>query len=201
MEKRRGIRRLYMRIGVVSDIHSQADRLDRTLRLLGDCDLILCAGDISDQSNFDPRAVQLLFQAEVLAIKGNNDFAACGNPLIQKNVAGKAEEKWLTSLAALPAQRSLKIDGLHVGLFHGSPWDDPAMDYFHYVYPESTRDVGRIAAGGFDVVILGHTHRAMSLQRNGTLIVNPGSCGYGVPPSCAAIDTLSREVEFRSPGP
>lgn len=190
-----------MRIGIVSDIHSQADRLDRALRLLADCDMILCAGDISDQSNFDPRAVQLLCQDDVLAIKGNNDFAACANPLIQKNVAAKAEEKWLASLAALPAQRSLKIDGLHVGLFHGSPWDDPAMDYFHYVYPESARDVGRIAAGGFDIVILGHTHKAMSLQSRGTLIVNPGSCGYGSPPSCAAIDTTSRAVEFRTPEP
>ena len=190
-----------MRIGVVSDIHSQADRLDRALRLLRECDLLLCAGDISDQSNFDPRAVQLLFEAEVVAIKGNNDFAACGNPLIQRNVASKAEEKWLARLAELPAQRSLKIDGLQVGLFHGSPWDDPTMDYFHYVFPESMRDVGRIASGGFDLVVLGHTHRAMRLQRNGTLIVNPGSCGYGVPPSCAIIDTASREVEFRSPEP
>jgi uncharacterized protein len=187
-----------MRIGVVSDIHSQADRLDRALRLLRDCDLLLCAGDISDQSNFDPRAVQLLFEAEVLAIKGNNDFAACANPLIQRNVATRAEEKWLARLADLPAQCSLKIDGLRVGLFHGSPWDDPTRDYFHYVFAESARDIGRIASVGFDLVILGHTHKAMYLERNDTLIVNPGSCGYGVPPSCAAINTASLEVEFRS---
>jgi putative phosphoesterase len=187
-----------MHLGIISDIHSEADRLAEALQLLRDCDLIVCAGDISDQSRFDARAVKLLFDAEVLAIKGNNDFAACGNPTIKKNVADKPEERWLQHLAGLPAHRSLRIDGLQVGLFHGSLWDDPTIDFFHYVFPESARDIARIAGAGFDLVILGHTHRPMEMKQNGALIVNPGSCGCGSPPSCALIDTVSRDVEFRS---
>ena len=187
-----------MRLGVISDIHAQVDRLKETLRLLKDCDLILCAGDINDQSRFDGQTVELLFDRGVLAIKGNNDFAACRNPLIQKRFAGKPEESWLESLAALPEHRVLTIDGARIGLFHGSPWDEPGRDYFHYVFPEMSRDIDRVADAGFNLVILGHTHRPMRVQRNGTLIINPGSCGCGNPPSFAVIDLASREVEFRS---
>ncbi|MGH7847445.1 MAG: metallophosphoesterase family protein [Candidatus Binatia bacterium] len=185
-----------MRLGVISDIHSEADRLDQALRLLQDCELIVCAGDISDQSKFDARAVQLLLECGVLAIKGNNDFAACRNPLIQKSTAGKPEERWLRSLADFPSHRYLTLGGLRLGVFHGSPWDDPTRDFFRYVFPESERDIQRIGSAGFDLVILGHTHRAMRLEANGTLIVNPGSCGCGNPPSCAVIDTGSRAVEL-----
>jgi putative phosphoesterase len=185
-----------MRLGVISDIHSETERLAEALRLVKHCDLIVCAGDISDQSRFDARTVELLFEAEVLAIKGNNDFAACSNPLIGQSVSDKPEQKWLERLARLPTRRALTIDGLRLGLFHGSLWDDPTVDFFHYVFPESTRDITRVAAAGFDLVILGHTHRAMQVKQNGTLIVNPGSCGCGNPPSCAVIDTASRAVEF-----
>ena len=157
-----------MRLGVVSDIHSQTDRLGDTLRLLKDCDLVLCAGDISDQSRFDARTLQLLFDRKALAIKGNNDFAACRNPFIHKYAAGRREERWLECLAHLPAHRSLVIDGLCVGLFHGSPWDDPGIDYFHYVFPEMGRDIDRVASAGFDMVILGHTHRPLRVERNGS---------------------------------
>lgn len=187
-----------MKLGVLSDIHAQVERLGETLNLLKDCDLIVCAGDINDQSRFDGRTIELLSDRGVLAIKGNNDFAACRNPLIQKLVADKAEQEWLVSLADLPAQRSLAIDGIRIGLFHGSPWDDPAIDYFHYVYPEAQRDLDRVAGSGFDLIILGHTHRPMNLKSNGTLIMNPGSCGCGNPPSCAVIHLGSREVEFRT---
>jgi len=187
-----------MRLGVLSDIHAQVERLGETLSLLKDCDLIVCAGDINDQSRFDARTLELLSDRGVLAIKGNNDFAACRNPLIQKRVAGKPEERWLHALEDLPPHRSLAIDGLRIGLFHGSPWDDPTIDFFHYVFPESSRDIARIGSAGFDLVILGHTHRAMSLKNNGASIVNPGSCGCGNPPSCAVINLASLNVEFRT---
>lgn len=187
-----------MRLGLVSDIHAQVERLGEALSLLKDCDLIVCAGDINDQSRFDARTLELLSDRGVLAIKGNNDFAACRNPLIQKHVADTPAERWLHALEDLPPRRSLTIDGLRIGLFHGSPWDDPEIDCFHYVFPESSKDIGRIASTAFDLVILGHTHRAMSLKSNGTLIINPGSCGCGNPPSCAVIDLASQEVEFRN---
>jgi len=186
-----------MKLGVLSDIHAQVERLEETLNLLKDCDLIVCAGDINDQSRFDGRTIALLSDRGVLAIKGNNDFAACRNPQIQKVATDRAEQDWLASLADLPAQRSLTVDGIRIGVFHGSPWDDPAIDYFHYVYPEAQRDLERIARSGFDLVILGHTHRPMSVKNNGALIINPGSCACGNPPSCAVIYLASMDVEFR----
>lgn len=187
-----------MRLGVVSDIHAQAERLSEGLKLLKDCDVILCAGDISDQSRFDSRAVRLLSEHRAIPIKGNNDFAALNNPFIRKDVAGQPAQRWLDLLAEWPANRSLLIERLRVGIFHGSPWDEPGIDYFHYVFPEISRDIDRVASAGFDVVILGHTHRPMSVARNGTLIVNPGSCGCGSPPTCAVVNLASKEVEFRT---
>lgn len=185
-----------MKLGIVSDIHAQTDRLAEAFKRLTDCEKILCAGDISDQCRFDARAVELLSDRRTLAIRGNNDLAACANPFIRRRVTGRAEEKWLDFLAELPTERCFRAGRFQIGLFHGSPWDDPQIDFFHYVFPENGRDIERIASAGFDIVILGHTHRPMRLQRNGTLIVNPGSCGYGNPPTCASVDLDTAEVKF-----
>lgn len=187
-----------MKLGVLADIHANTVGLEESLRLLKDCDQIICAGDISDQCRFEAKAVNLLFDSNALSIKGNHDFGACSNPLIRMGVSNQPDLKWLNVLERLPVHCVFSTGELRIGIFHGSPWDAPERDYFHYVFSQNIQDIDRVATAGFDLVILGHTHEPMLVERNGTLILNPGSCGCGNSPTCAAIDTATRDVEFRA---
>ena len=83
----------------------------------------------------------------------------------------------LNYLEALPATRQLELDGRRILLAHGAPWDDPASYRCQYVLPHDTSALERIADGGWDLVLLGHTHVPMARQLKATLVLNPGSCG------------------------
>lgn len=61
------------------------------------------------------------------------------------------------------------------------------------------------AAGGFDVVVSGHSHQPSQSTRNGVLYVNPGSAGprrFKLPITIARLDPMVRplQVEFISVG-
>jgi hypothetical protein len=63
----------------------------------------------------------------------------------------------------LPEKEILNLEGVHIGITHGSgpPWGIEK----------------RILRGfqGMDVVVFGHTHRALVERRKGVLLLNPGS--------------------------
>lgn len=83
----------------------------------------------------------------VYAVLGNNDY------LTDMNV---------------PERRIVKTAGLTIAVIHGSQW-----------YGEKRllklEEWGRGA--GADLVVFGHTHRQYKLERDGFIIVNPGSIG------------------------
>jgi predicted phosphodiesterase len=83
----------------------------------------------------------------------------------------------LDYLRALPARRELTIGHRQVLVTHGSPWDEPDQYHCHYVSAGDPADIARLRAVDADVVLLGHTHIAMSLRLGRTLVLNPGSCG------------------------
>lgn len=187
-----------MKLGVFADVHSRVDRLSACLNILADCDLKICAGDISDQSNFEPDAMRLIAEHQVLAIKGNHDYSACGNELIYRSITCAADAGWLEELCKLPATRYFTARGIRVGIFHGSPWDVPERDIFHYVFPEVTAHIERLASANCDLLILGHTHRPMHVATEDVVAINPGSCGFGNPPTCVAIDLPVVRAQFRT---
>ena len=65
---------------------------------------------------------------------------------------------------------------------------------------ETLKSVKRI--GGFDLVVMGHTHYPLVKKQGGTLLVNPGSVGQPRnrrPGAAWAIfDTADRTVQLRS---
>lgn len=111
----------------------------------------------------------------------------------------------LDHLCSLPHPLDLEIDGRRILLCHGAPWDND-----QYIYPDAAPGLlRRCAAGGHDLVVLGHTHYAMLHQIGSTTIVNPGSAGQprdrrpGA--AWALYDTASGEVSLHrepyDPGP
>jgi predicted phosphodiesterase len=100
-------------------------------------------------------------------------------------------------LLGLPPRMELEIDGRRVLLCHGSAWDPD-----HYVYPDAPEEeIRRMASGGEDLVVFGHSHYPALWRVGGTVIVNPGSVGQPrdrKPGACWAMwDTRSMDVVLR----
>ena len=56
------------------------------------------------------------------------------------------------------------------------------------------------AAGGFRMVVSGHTHRAAAIEHNGVLFLNPGSAAYprsGNPPGIARVTIENGKLTHR----
>jgi hypothetical protein len=63
--------------------------------------------------------------------------------------------------AKLPSSLALEFDGVGV----------------HVLHDLKEMDVDLAAAGGFRVVVAGHSHKPLVIERAGVLYVNPGSAG------------------------
>jgi putative phosphoesterase len=162
-----------MRIGVISDIHSNAGALAAALDALdGAVDAIWCAGDIVVQYRFSNEAVTRLRDSGAVAVQGNHDMvfvSAAGVDARQRPDVDADAADWL---AALPYEHRADIDGCRLLMTHGSPWE-PHGDYLR-AHDDRWRRADDL---GCDIVITGHTHEPMVATFGSTLVVNPGSIG------------------------
>ncbi|HEY1295678.1 MAG TPA: metallophosphoesterase family protein [Chloroflexota bacterium] len=165
-----------MKVGVVSDVHNNIDALAYALDYLRDCDLLLGLGDLVSDYHVDGRILRLARERGLASIAGNHEKSILLHPGSQIRTSLAAET--LEFLRELPASREIELDGRRVHVAHGAPWDD-ANDYrCQYVLERDRVTLGRVAAAAeADLVLLGHTHRAMAVRVLDTLVVNPGSCG------------------------
>lgn len=154
-----------MTIGVIADTHVP-DRIDRLHPDLEDVlrsqkvDAIIHAGDISS-----PVVVRQLEQiAPVFAVRGNRDWA------FRKT---------------LPWSRSLLMGGIRILLTHGQGrLGDYLVDKIWYLLdgyrPERYLALIERQLENEQVIIFGHTHRALVLEKHGRLFLNPGSAAFGI---------------------
>ena len=166
-----------MRIGLVSDVHCDVPGLTAALTRLEDVDLLLCAGDMVLQYRFSDDVVALLQERDALAIQGNHEKILLSFHGDNVRRSGQGTPEHWAWLAAQPAQRWLDVDGYRLLLAHGAPWDDPTSLRCEYLYPHDPVGLRRLADCDADILVLGHTHYPMLQRINGTLAVNPGSCG------------------------
>lgn len=116
---------------------------------------ILHAGDVSTPKTLE----QLSRIAPVHAVRGNRDWVA---------------------LRHLPSARQISLGGVKVGLIHGhGPLLDYIRDRLEYMtngYRLEMFEPRLLAAfPDVDVIVFGHTHRALNHIVDGKLIFNPGS--------------------------
>jgi putative phosphoesterase len=195
-----------VRIGVVSDVHSNSVALAAVLRALDkeQVETILCAGDIVSYYPFVNEAIDLLRERSVICIAGNHDSYLLGTLPVShenwhaynldytKHIIRIDNLKWL---ASLPRERYGKFGGLRWHICHGSPW---AID--EYIYPDH-KAFARFAHLEADIVVMGHTHIPYIHRMANILLVNPGSCGqprdYNPMASYAVVDTESATAMLR----
>jgi len=186
-----------MRLGVISDLHADACALERAFEVLErrGADRVVCLGDTVEKGDDGDRVVDALRGHAVACVRGNHDDNAVraaregwGDPPLRDDTVA-----WLD---ALPRVREYVWEGARVTLAHGTP---SVMD--EYVFPEKVpkRFRRELRAHEGDVILLGHTHRPMSMRVGSVWLINPGSVvGQRTRDShsCALLDLRRRAVAF-----
>lgn len=197
-----------MRIGVISDIHSNLEAFEAVIAELTTCGELLCLGDIVGYGAQPDEVVdRLIALRPKTVLMGNHDYAVTtGNTSDFSTPAAKAVE-WtrkhiklenLRYLASLPASARIELREKKIGLFHGSP-SDPLSEY---VLPGlSQRQIEMlIERANAEIVLLGHTHVPMRYFQGNLLLADPGSVGQprdGNPKASFAILSVSgNQIDF-----
>lgn len=186
-----------MKLGIISDIHSNLEALQTVLEKMPSVDALICAGDVVGYGANPNECVGLIKDRGIRCVLGNHDKAVLTgdtswfNPLAAK--AAHWTRKVLHSeyrefLAELPEKLPLDLD-FPLLVVHGSPMN-PVEEY---VLDERT--AGRcFKAAKQELIIIGHTHVAQSfslgktiesrqyknggvLSVGGRAIINAGSVG------------------------
>ena len=165
-----------MRIGVLSDIHSNRVAFEAVLADVPDVDALVCAGDVVGYNPWPAECVELVREREIPTVVGNHDRAVASGTTFRFNSMAKAgvehsrrrlSDDQLEWLAALPDERR-EFDG-RVKVVHGHP-DDPD----HYTMPE---EFSPALLGDEDVLVMGHTHVQHHEVYDEGVVMNPGSVG------------------------
>lgn len=187
-----------MRVGLVSDVHSNRIALEAVLEDMPAVDALACAGDVVGYNPWPGECVEAVREREIPTVMGNHDRAVAEDTAFRFNSMARAgveharrelDEEQLEWLSSLPDERTI-LDG-RVKLVHGHP-DDPD----HYTYPE---EFASSMLEDEELLVLGHTHIQGHEAFEEGIVCNPGSVGQprdGDPRAAYAIADLDAgEIE------
>ncbi|WP_248895798.1 metallophosphoesterase family protein [Haloplanus halobius] len=165
-----------MRIGVISDIHSNRIALEAVFEDMPAVDRLVCAGDVVGYNPWPADCVEAVRERGIPTVMGNHDRAVARETGFRFNAMAAAgvdhgrerlDDDALAWLGDLPAERTV-ADG-RLKLVHGHP-EDPDR----YTYPEEFSP--RMVAGE-DILVTGHTHVQGHRIFDEGVVMNPGSVG------------------------
>lgn len=189
-----------MRIGLISDIHSNLPALDAVLQSMpDDIDALVCAGDIVGYSAWPAECVDRIQETCDVIVQGNHDRDVRTPESYAQNEMAKAGLEYAQSeltaeqlswLAELPASTHAFDDQLLVVHSHPENVD-------RYVSKAMFPSVSTYMNDSTQILVLGHTHKQAAVNmakfsRHGW-VVNPGSVGQprdGNPTAAYAIVDL-----------
>jgi putative phosphoesterase len=186
-----------MRLGIVSDVHCNAEALRLALQRMGPVDELLCAGDSVYEYRFSNDVIELLRERGARYVLGNHETVLLGPQGVRARASANVRQDLVEYMAAQPLSLDVTIGNKRLVMVHASPLEP----YQQYVYPDSP-ELRRLESIEADYVILGHTHTQMAERVGRALVINPGSGGdardlaNGRRLSYAVLDTASGEVLF-----
>jgi len=194
----------FVRLGLIGDVHAEDEALKIVLDDFGrrDVDAILCVGDIADGSGDVNRTCALLEEHRVLTVAGNHDRWLLSDE--QRDCPGATPAKLLnarsrTFLDALPTTLRLATARGPLLLCHGIGDDDMAAvkpDHLRHDL-ERNEALKRLLAGPpYDLMVNGHTHRAMVRRVRHLTIVNAGTLHRNDERRASILDTRAETVTF-----
>jgi putative phosphoesterase len=186
-----------MKLGIVSDVHCNADGLRLAIEHMGPIDELLCAGDIVYQYRFGNDVIEVLRDYGARNVLGNHDVTLLSRDGQRAREAASVRQDNLHYLTSQPMTVEVEVLGKRLVMTHGSPIEP----YDRYVYPGS-KELHELADYAADYLILGHTHYQMAERMGRCLVINPGSAGEardmrnGRLLTCCVLDVESGEVTF-----
>tara|TARA_B100000212_G_scaffold45845_1_gene29611 strand:+ start:28605 stop:29288 length:684 start_codon:yes stop_codon:yes gene_type:complete len=190
-----------MKIGVISDIHSNLFYFKEVLNTLKEqsLDSIYCLGDLVGYYDQPNDVINLLRENNIICIKGNHDKYLINELSFDKDrdvfyrISEQRQEVSQNNkdyLKSLPDCLDIEILDKRFFMTHSLPSDTET-------YLNDINQLDREFLKDFDYYLYGHTHRCNLQYHYGTCVLNPGSVGqprdYNASPSYAVID-LSRET-------
>ncbi|MDO4925237.1 MAG: metallophosphoesterase family protein [Turicibacter sp.] len=180
-----------MKIGIISDIHSNIYALEAVLDDMEsrNIDLIACTGDLVGYGTRPNEVIDTIRKNRILTIMGNYDDAignfkmVCGCDYKDPKDAEKASlSMYFTSmettdenkkyLSSLPKEATLNFNNKTIKLVHGST--RLINEYLKEDSKESKEVMEELAE---DILVCGHTHIPYYKYYGEKLLVNAGSVG------------------------
>lgn len=171
-----------MKIGIISDIHSNYFCLRKVLNHMPEVDKIVCCGDLIGYGFRPNKTINLVQDKVDIVVKGNHD-------------------KYLESprfLSTMPRFSSLRISKENKKWLSNLNQKEEIEEYL--VIHEEQQDSIKKYKG----LIFGHTHEQIVKKQNNLQLINPGN--VGVPrlsslsfrPQYAILDTKENKVNLKS---
>ena len=178
-----------MKLGFVSDIHSNIDAFIAVLRFLEtkNVDQIYIAGDLLGYYYNAADVVDLcMTRKDIFCIRGNHDrnfLAALSDEAVMESFTVKygssfkraqdeltrTQVDWIRNL---PSRLNIEICGLRIIVAHGSVDNEDK-----YIYPDASSEIFMQQVLHSDITVLGHTHHSFIWCNNNRYLINPGSVG------------------------
>ena len=185
-----------MKIGVISDIHSNKYALDAVLKEFDNLniDKIICCGDVVGFNPYPEECAQLLLKRKdkLIMVRGNHEkYMIDGLPKrVHDNMRKVSENeiahhKWNHGnlskesrefLSNLPLDLTLNIEGKKIYVVHYPYNEDGSFKkYIRLPIPEENEEI--FSGIDADIYLYGHTHELVVNEINNKLYINPGSLG------------------------
>lgn len=195
------------RVGVIGDVHTEVQALERVLGYFGtlDLDRVLCTGDIADgpgHGDAVTRCCTMLQNAQAVTICGNHDRWLQEGTMREEADAtdpGELDAATRAFLAALPAMVEFDTPTGKLLLCHGLGADDMAGVQPHdrgRAIDANQRLQEMLAQGRHAFVVNGHTHRRMVRAIGSLTVINAGTLLTTQQPTCVVADFEAQRVRL-----
>jgi len=162
-----------VKIGIISDTHGQVDLALSAARefIFRAVDAVIHCGDIgSDMVLTEMAALLQVLDIPIYAVLGNTDVYE--NPAYFPDIPG---------VTVMGRVAYLTLASRKIAVVHS---DDEA--HFEAI----------LQSNSYDYIFHGHSHACRNEQVEKTRIINPGSAGRGMHPSCAIVNLVDDAVTF-----
>ncbi len=163
-----------MRVGIIADVHSNAEALESVLDGMQDVEQIWCLGDIIGYGPEPERCIDMIMSRKHVCIIGNHDLCVLEDidtsDFSREAIAtcvwsrGRLDEKHLAYLRELPTKAEPAPGIL---LVHGSP----RKDVFEYVLSSWQADE-ILSEANESIVFVGHSHVPLVFMKAGDAYVD-----------------------------
>ncbi len=202
-----------MRIGIISDVHSNANALKAVLKEFDNrgVEKIICLGDFIGLGARPEECVKLIQSRQnqlLAAVRGNHEkYLLEALPVYSHNkkTYPKIPQeildlfRWNHSMLSpesveflrqLPLETVVKVAGHKIFVCH-YPVDVSGTYREFFFRPNSTQCKKMFAGKTGDIFLFGHTHiRCVTKTRDGILYINPGSVGCPIGTEAASVGIL-----------